>query len=91
MDCEMYMHKLKGYVCYRVSPNPDHTVECLKTTQQNLKFSFWIKIFEKSQLHSSMFGDRVDHGTKVNGWVWAPNPGGRSPHHKACNRSSGEG
>ena len=28
------------------------------------------------------------HGTKVNGWFWAPNPGGRSPHHKACNRSS---
>ena len=23
-----------------------------------------------------------------NGRVWAPNPGGRSPHHEACNRSS---
>ena len=26
-------------------------------------------------------------GTKVNGQVWAPNPGGRSPNHEACNRS----
>ena len=23
-------------------------------------------------------------GKRLNGRVWAPNPGGRSPHHKAC-------
>ena len=28
---------------------------------------------------------------KVNGRVWAPNPGGKPPHHQACNRSSDVG
>ena len=52
------------------------------TTQLTLHPEFSTKELAKVPHH----GFLAQKGS--NGWVWAPNPGGRSPHHKACNRSS---